>query len=467
MSVTPDWTGSFGHFGPWERSVGTAARAVGYDYRTLASRAVESTDPCVRPTFTVGTLNRDSANPARFEAELRAGLAATTGRDAIVCFYAADVWQLASVLQVAADRPGTTFVVNLMRSHPAVGDLQQAHATVPARLLRECLDIAANSNVHVCFDSHAIVTDLEEATGHRVPTWPMIMLGDPDLLLQHARTGFVVDGPTRLVAPVHAHIVRGFPELVGAAEALRDELSSRRFSLTARFVEQPGGLSGEHVALAQRFRDAGGELVTTNLSDAGYAALVGSAHVIVLPYRLDTFRTRTSGVLLDAIAAAKPVVAVRGTWAGDIIEEFDIGRTYVDGDIESLEQTIKHVVDEIGPLTEQANRRREQLIASFRPQQLITFLSNLSATRNPPPHPQRLAGLRALVDVSVDSYWTSTTRRQDQRVGEVVEIDDLNRSRDDLLDKVAELRTVIAWNQREVERLRGVEAAHTSTGVNA
>lgn len=458
-SITPDWTGDFGHFGPWERAVGGAARARGHEYRSLASRALDPPVDTAIPTFTHGTLNRECVDSARFEHELRRGLDAVAGDAlAIASFYAADVWHLPSLLNVAAERPATTCVVNLMRAHLAISSAcADGTSNIAVRLLRECLSVASGTNVQICVDTDAIAMEVEEVTGYKVPTWPMVMLGDPGLLWETGQAAH--DGPVRLVAPVHPQMAKGFPDLVELADRLRDPLLERRWTLTARLAPQPGGTTNAQATLAARFRDAGGTLITENLSDAQYAAMVGHADVIVLPYRRSTFRTRTSGVLLDAVAAGKPVVAVRETWAGDLIERFGIGTTYDDGDIEALHDAVTGIVDNLGRYTTRVADQRDRLIASFRPDRLVEFFEELAAARKPPPRPVEVAALRRFAELATASHWQAEVVRDDQRLRSLVQVDDLHRLRDDALDQVELLRSASAWHHVQIARLKSLKRA--------
>lgn len=453
VSVTPDWTGSFGHFGPWERAVGSAARARGYDYRSLASRALVPPDDSALPTFTHGTLNRECFDSTRFEHELRAGLAAVAGESAaVVGFYAADVWHLPSVLNVAAERPKSTFVVNLMRAHTAISAACADGAPNTAvRLLGECLAVARGTNVRVCLDTATIAHEAERVTGHPVPTWPMVMVGDPQLLRDGGTTGSL--GPTRLVAPGHPQTMKGFPQIVDLAERVTDTLHQARWSLTARFAPQPGGVPSANAALATRFRDAGGVLVTDDLSDGQYAAMVRNAEVILLPYRRSIFRTRTSGVVLDAIAAGKPVVAVRETWAGDLIDRFGIGRVYDDGDVDSLEAAVAEVVDHLDGYVTRVDEQRDRIIAAFRPARLVGFLAASAAARGSPPRARDLRCLRSVAELAASAHWRAEVVRDDERLRTFVQVDDLLRLRDDALDQTELLRRANTWRQERIDRL--------------
>ena len=59
------------------------------------------------------------------------------------------------------------------------------------------------------------------------------------------------------------------------------------------------------------------ELVETALSVAAFDALVRRSDIVVLPYRRDRYVRRTSGVLVQALAAGKPVVVPARTWLAD------------------------------------------------------------------------------------------------------------------------------------------------------
>lgn len=458
VSITPDWTGNFGHFGPWERAIGNAARARGYVYRSLTSQALDPPDDSALPTFTHGTLHRECFDSTRFEHELRAGLNRAAGDSAaVVGFYAADVWHLPSVLNVAAERPTTTFVVNLMRAHTAISKaFIGGEPNTAVRLLGECLSVAMGTNVRVCLDTDVIAREAEYVTGHQVPTWPMVMIGDPQLL--GCKDATASNGPTRLVAPGHPQTTKGFPQLVDLAERVTDMLNRGTWSLTARFVPQPGGTPSAQVALATRFRDAGGVLVTGNVTDGQHAAIVRDADVIVLPYRRSIFRTRTSGVVLDAIAAGKPVVAARATWAGDLIERFNVGTTYDDGDVESLETAVTAVVDDLERYTARAEGRRGQIIAAFRPERLVAFFAASAATRGSPPSGSELGRLRPLAALAAAAHWRAEVDRDDERLRTFVQVDDLQRSRDDALDQIELLRRANAWRQEKIDRLAAPDA---------
>jgi len=81
-----------------------------------------------------------------------------------------------------------------------------------------------------------------------------------------------------------------------------------------------------------------------SLSEETYRALLEEADIVVIPYSLEYFRTRTSGVFADSLLLHKPVVAARDTWMGDIIESRGVGKTFTDGNPNSMLEAIRESI---------------------------------------------------------------------------------------------------------------------------
>lgn len=65
--------------------------------------------------------------------------------------------------------------------------------------------------------------------------------------------------------------------------------------------------------------------IPEHLSNEEFLEVLREADVIVLPYTPDGFRTRTSGIVIDALYLSVPVVACKGTWLGDFVEFYGFG----------------------------------------------------------------------------------------------------------------------------------------------
>ncbi len=65
--------------------------------------------------------------------------------------------------------------------------------------------------------------------------------------------------------------------------------------------------------------------------------------ICLQPYDRAEFRDRVSGVTLDALAGACPVIATAGTWSADLIESYGAGIALVRPDAESLYEAVTTV----------------------------------------------------------------------------------------------------------------------------
>ncbi|HEY6609235.1 MAG TPA: glycosyltransferase [Candidatus Limnocylindria bacterium] len=378
VSLTPDWIDDFGHFGPFERRIHGVAEAAGYRHIALANAGLIPTADWQVPTFSEFTFAAgDGTAPVgpHFEGELRDALGHhRPGPGSIVLMYTADVWHLAAIIAVAPDHPGVRFVTNLMRSHGWIARaLESPDPSVAGllELLTSCLGASSGTNVDVAVDTEALARDVERLTGRAVLRWPMIALSDaPDG--RRDREGAMA--AIHIVAPVHAQNAKGFPDLVALAERVSERLQQGELRLTARSPAAGTGVHSGMRRLAERFEEQGGHLVTDNMTDVGFADLIASADVALIPYRLRPFRTRTSSVTIDALLAGKPVVAVRGTWAGNLVERYGAGLTYTEGDAADMDDAISGVIGRIGAYRRRLAEMRSIIEAEHAPDRLIDFL---------------------------------------------------------------------------------------------
>lgn len=121
-------------------------------------------------------------------------------------------------------------------------------------------------------------------------------------------------GPVIFFAPGNARIEKGFGELLAAIELSRALLEEGR----AKFIVQCHEPDAHCTQLLQRRpRLSGIEWIGQPLVDEEYARRFSEASVILVPYHLDHYALRTSGVFCEARVAGKPAIATRGSWAGD------------------------------------------------------------------------------------------------------------------------------------------------------
>lgn len=122
-------------------------------------------------------------------------------------------------------------------------------------------------------------------------------------------------GPLNVLVPGNARREKGFLEVVEAARVLvsRGDADDFRFTIQChspdipceRFLE---GAPPESPAI---------EWINRPLGDDEYLCRMAQADLILLPYHLDCYAARTSGIFAEARVAGIPVVTTRGSWAGD------------------------------------------------------------------------------------------------------------------------------------------------------
>ncbi|MCG7647558.1 hypothetical protein MHM87_18465 [Alteromonas sp. Cnat3-28] len=65
--------------------------------------------------------------------------------------------------------------------------------------------------------------------------------------------------------------------------------------------------------------------IPENVTDDEYRMLLANSDLIVIPYLAPQFAYRTSGIIVDAMLAGKPVVTIQDTWLSDIVKKHKFG----------------------------------------------------------------------------------------------------------------------------------------------
>ena len=139
---------------------------------------------------------------------------------------------------------------------------------------------------------------------------------------------------------------KGFHLLPGLVEALADDYLATgrvRFLIQANY-----GFSREEALMAQakvrlaRFPDSWVHLIEAPLDVAAFAQALLSTDLLLLPYDPDTYRRRSSGLLVQAMVAGIPTVVPAGTW---LAAEAPEGACAEFADSASLIDTVRRALD--------------------------------------------------------------------------------------------------------------------------
>ena len=140
-----------------------------------------------------------------------------------------------------------------------------------------------------------------------------------------AQAGQVTPFRTLLVAG-GARIDKGIDRVADLVDALSG--LGRRWPIVVQSSFE--SRQGDDAALArqlERLRSARAEdlVLRDDTPDAAAYRAMFEGAVVLQPYRAEDFRDRVSGVTLDALAAAAPVVVTAGTWMARLVERFGAG----------------------------------------------------------------------------------------------------------------------------------------------
>lgn len=157
-------------------------------------------------------------------------------------------------------------------------------------------------------DSEKLVEPLQNALGVTVYHLPHVVNR------QFAAARFGKPGSITLFAPGNARREKGFADLLAALEEVRDLLSSGKLRFRVQ-CHHPDHFCRE--LLAKRPILPSVEWIDRPLDDVEYVRAIEDCDIVLVPYHLDHYAARTSGVFCEARVAGKPVVATSGSWAGD------------------------------------------------------------------------------------------------------------------------------------------------------
>lgn len=209
------------------------------------------------------------------------------------------------------------------------------------------------------FDRVYLATDSERLAGEyaRLTDLRMELLPIPHTEnLSGATTGLRRNGRLRFVYLGGARKEKGFD--VFARAALRMENKDVEFAFQS-YLDDPRDMESPAArAELEGSRRTDLILLNTPLNSSAYRDLLQSADVVVIPYRQQYYRSRTSGILAEAIAAGKPVITTADTWMADQVRQYGVGITFKDGDIPDLIRAIETAAAGFTAFRKQAGEAR-------------------------------------------------------------------------------------------------------------
>ncbi|HEX9190999.1 MAG TPA: hypothetical protein VF847_02810 [Candidatus Deferrimicrobiaceae bacterium] len=97
--------------------------------------------------------------------------------------------------------------------------------------------------------------------------------------------------------------------------------------------------------------------------------------LVLAPYAREQFASQVSGVVLDALLHGAPVIATRGTWAGQLVERFGAGVTIGERTPDALSEAIDRVLADWDYHSARACEAARTLAAEHDPFRLLERIS--------------------------------------------------------------------------------------------
>lgn len=172
---------------------------------------------------------------------------------------------------------------------------------------------------------------------------------------------------------------KGIVVLVEAIKAVTDELNRGALQFVIQcntFLHEESTVQAliglERLALQY---PSGIRLIKHPLSTDDYYQLLLESDVVVIPYQRQAYTARSSGILAEAFAAAKPVIVTEGTWMSAQLGRSGSGLVMKDGDAEDLARLMREAVVSITTLQARARHGREEWLRFHNAEHLLDIIT--------------------------------------------------------------------------------------------
>jgi glycosyltransferase involved in cell wall biosynthesis len=227
-----------------------------------------------------------------------------------------------------------------------------------------------SSSVRYISDSERLVPQYQEILGSRIDLLPHVV---PRGLSGRPRRG---SGDVIFMCLGNPRREKGFIEFASAIlRILRGTPSGARFVVQ---TNDPDSSCRQSVLSLKASGLPGLEIVERRLSEQEYISMLESADVIVLPYHLDKYRDRTSGILCEALVAGKPVLATEDSWMSSELTRAGLGWLVPERNVDALAQAICRAVREYEVEARKSLRLAPQYRAKFSAENFIQNLTRLA-----------------------------------------------------------------------------------------
>lgn len=348
VGLAPDATSVAGHYFGYEDHLLSAFSRAGITYLTLCNKSIppslltdhQSFCPVLSVyTWDIGN-NWEEPPAARvraFRDEVTTSidtLMADRGPVArIIYLYYGSLYHVEAMAQLLDERPDLSATVNLFWT---CNDLIWTDE-FGSRWHNLVATLRDNPRLHVTVSTVELQRELAVRLGLKLQLapHPSPSFSDDAYLSLLASSQNRDTNLCRVIFPGMLRRDKGFHLSVEAARRLGADESFECILRSLSAEDTPTELLDLVNTLSGRTRVVQGELEST-----GFVDFLRQGDIAVIPYSVKAFARRTSALLVDGLYCGIPVVALRGTWLGNRIEESGAGLVVVDEDPAAIAEAV-------------------------------------------------------------------------------------------------------------------------------
>lgn len=205
-------------------------------------------------------------------------------------------------------------------------------------------------------DSEKLIRPFEKALGQVIHYLPHIISYE---FPQPATRG--ASKPVVVFVPGNARREKGFTEIMAAIRMINGFDSGGEFHFIVQ-CHDPDRICAE---ILRNGMPANVERIDRPLTESDYVKRMGRSDVVLVPYHLDLYEQRTSGIFCEARVAGKPVIASERSWAGDRVAREGGGWLVQEKDEVSLVACLRAVPETLEQRASEARDLRQQACGEF------------------------------------------------------------------------------------------------------
>ncbi len=384
ISICPDLSDDFGHWLHYEKALSGATKDL---YIALGNKNLSANpkELFIAPVFSEKTFafrrNNTEQSKQALIAELSTSLNTllqNTANSVNLKFvmYTGDIQYIEDIYAVISKlNQKVSFTINLFYSHFDY-DMDSNSFTNNGQLYKKYINpdyLKNNTWLKLCVDSKKMQRIFHDHFGVEINLWPMVNI-DINADTKRPKKNNQNNQDKLVVFPGNGQYAKGFDIACAFIKKYGKRLSERyncRFLLRSQFRDSAANNKQLELMLTEIDVLPYVQLAEGVLDSDEFLDLFFQADIIILPYRQKSFYTRTSACVVNALLSEAKIIVTKNTWMAEQIELFSAGRTFTDGDIDSMHEAFCKLMQRTEPAAD-----INKIMEWYKPENVIVTINS-------------------------------------------------------------------------------------------